>query len=275
MTVSKPASKVLAGGTTISSNVPPPPIPISIPDDEGLKVSDEDDELLAKPLSHLTSEKALTTLQQLSEWCNTLSNVALTVLTKFMTLQDDLKTDQDHKDFTLALLKKLSFLFGNITEDGQMSNPFQSDLIIQVLVQHKCATSGAVSLLGMSHTVSGHSKGTLALATATACVLYSLLILLTHVHVFQMERAIRLFANEHILLSNIDAAGNGKQSSVPLAFSDVNWGAHTRSYMTSINHLPDSVILQNSELAQALAVKRRGTWMDVDKESEDERALIC
>ncbi|KAG1737097.1 uncharacterized protein EDB91DRAFT_1055236, partial [Suillus paluster] len=104
-----------------------------------------------------------------------------------------------------------------------------------------------------------------------------------------IEHAIRLFANGHILLSNIDTAGNsrgnktpldinpsmGKQSSVPLAFSDVNWGAHTRSYMSSINHLPDSVILQNSELTQALAVKRHGTRMDVNKESEDEQALIC
>ncbi|KAG1725897.1 uncharacterized protein EDB91DRAFT_1061920 [Suillus paluster] len=104
-----------------------------------------------------------------------------------------------------------------------------------------------------------------------------------------MERAIRLFANEHILLSDIDATGNGrgnktpldinlsagKQSSVPLAFSDVNWGAHTRSYTTSINRLPDLVILRNSELAQALAVKRHGTRMDVNEESEDERALIC
>lgn len=79
--------------------------------------------------------------------------MALVILANFMTLQGDLKTDQDRKDFALALLEKLSFLFGDIREDGEMSGPYQSDLIIQVLVQHKCATSGAVSMLGMNNTV--------------------------------------------------------------------------------------------------------------------------
>ncbi|KAG1865179.1 hypothetical protein C8R48DRAFT_601432 [Suillus tomentosus] len=100
-----------------------------------------------------------------------------------------------------------------------------------------------------------------------------------------MERAIRLFANGNLLLSDIDTSGNGRgnktplninpstgrESSIPLAFSDANWGAHTRAYMKSINCLPDSVIIRNSELAQSLAMKRRGTRMDtMDEESEDE-----
>ncbi|KAG2368726.1 hypothetical protein BDR07DRAFT_1269223 [Suillus spraguei] len=104
-----------------------------------------------------------------------------------------------------------------------------------------------------------------------------------------MEHAIQLFADGHMFLCDIDTAGNGrgnktpldinpstgKESSVPLAFSDTNWGAHTRSYTRSINCLPYSVILRNSELVQNLAMKRRGLWTDVDEESEDERALIC
>jgi hypothetical protein len=103
-----------------------------------------------------------------------------------------------------------------------------------------------------------------------------------------MECAIKLFAKGHMLLSDIDTIGNGrgnktplevnpstgKESSIPLAFSDVNWGAHTRAYTVSINCLPDLVILQNSELAYSLAMKRRGTRADVDEESEDECALI-
>ncbi|KAG1878853.1 hypothetical protein F4604DRAFT_1579814 [Suillus subluteus] len=99
-----------------------------------------------------------------------------------------------------------------------------------------------------------------------------------------MECAIKLFANGQMLLSDINTAGNGqgnktpldinllmgRESSIPLAFSDANWGAHTRSYFMSINHLPDLVILRNLELAQSLAMKRHGTQMDVDDKSEDE-----
>ncbi|KAG2340121.1 hypothetical protein BDR05DRAFT_1002702 [Suillus weaverae] len=205
------------------------------------------------------------TLQWLSEWCNTLSNVALVVLANFMTSQEDINTDQDHEDFASALHTKLTFLFGDIIEDGELSNPFQSDLLMQVLVQHKCATSGAASLPRMNNTMPGHSKGVLALVMAAACVFYPFHIQLTY-PVFQMECAIKLFSNRHMLLS--------KESSVPLAFSDANWGMHTRSYMMSINCLPDSVILQNSELAQSLTMKRHGMRMDVDEESEDEQVLI-
>ncbi|KAG1886827.1 uncharacterized protein F5891DRAFT_1200678 [Suillus fuscotomentosus] len=179
------------------------------------------------------------TLQRLSEWHNTFSNVALAILTNFMTSQDDLKTDEDRKDFASALLEKFSFLFGDITVDGEVSNPFQSDLIVQVLVQHKCATSSAVNLPGTNDTVPGHSRGALSLATAAA----------------HMERTIRLFVNGHMLLGDIDTSGNGRgnktlldinpstgnQSSIPLAFSEANWGAHTRAYMVSITCLPDSV----------------------------------
>ncbi|KAG1727912.1 hypothetical protein EDD22DRAFT_789217 [Suillus occidentalis] len=103
-----------------------------------------------------------------------------------------------------------------------------------------------------------------------------------------MERAIKLFANGQMLLSDIDTAGNGrnnktllhinpstgKESSVPLVFSDANWGVQTRAYITSISRLPDSVVYRNSELAQSFAMKRHGTRMEVDDETEDERALI-
>ncbi|KAG0692874.1 hypothetical protein DFH29DRAFT_881965 [Suillus ampliporus] len=118
------------------------------------------------------------TLQRLSEWRNTISNVALIVLANFMASQDDLNTDQDHKDFATALVEKLGFLFGEITDDGAMSKPFQSDLVVQVLMQHKCATSGTVSLPGINNSLPGHSKGALALAMAV------------------MEHAIQLFAKD-------------------------------------------------------------------------------
>jgi hypothetical protein len=101
--------------------------------------------------------------------------VALAILANFMTSQDDLKTDEDRQYFALALLEKLSFLFGDITEDGEVSNPFQSDFIVQVLVQHKCATSGAVNLPRMNDTVPGHSRGALGLATAAAHIFYPLI----------------------------------------------------------------------------------------------------
>ncbi|KAG2062200.1 hypothetical protein BDR06DRAFT_1027435 [Suillus hirtellus] len=103
-----------------------------------------------------------------------------------------------------------------------------------------------------------------------------------------MEHAIKLFANGQMLLSDIDTAGNGqnnktllhinlstgKESSVPLAFSDTNWGMQTRAYITSISCLPDSVIYHNMELTHNLAMKRRSTQMEVDDQTEDEQALI-
>ncbi|KAG2050397.1 hypothetical protein BDR06DRAFT_891700 [Suillus hirtellus] len=103
-----------------------------------------------------------------------------------------------------------------------------------------------------------------------------------------MEHAIKLFANGQMLLSNIDTAGNGqnnktplhinpsmgKESSVPLAFSDTNWGMQTRAYIMSISHLPDSVVYRNVELTHNLAMKRCGTQMEVDDQTEDEQALI-
>ncbi|KAG2116423.1 uncharacterized protein F5147DRAFT_568182 [Suillus discolor] len=176
----------------------------------------------------LKAPPAKRTLQRLSEWHNTFSNVALAILANFMTSQDDLKTDEDRQAFALALLENSSTCF----------LPFH--------------------MANLSYPV------------------------------FQMERAIRLFVNGHMLLGDIDTAGNGRgnktpldvnpstgnQSSVPLAFSEVNWGAHMRAYMASIKRLPDSVLIRNLELAQSLAMKRRGAQMDVDEESGDERALI-
>jgi hypothetical protein len=87
-----------------------------------------------------------------------------------------------------------------------------------------------------------------------------------------------------MLLGDINTAGNGQgnktpldvnpstgnQSSIPLAFSEANWGAHTRAYMESIKCLPDSVLIRNSELAQSLTMRRCGMWTDVDEQSEDE-----
>ncbi|KAG1813579.1 uncharacterized protein BJ212DRAFT_1211898, partial [Suillus subaureus] len=83
-------------------------------------------------------------LQQLSEWCNGIGSTAVTVFTNFMSLQDDVKTNEDRKGFAESLLIDLAFLYGNIMEDGKCERPFQSDLIIQVLVQHTCATWGTI-----------------------------------------------------------------------------------------------------------------------------------
>jgi hypothetical protein len=99
-----------------------------------------------------------------------------------------------------------------------------------------------------------------------------------------MEHAIKLFAIGQMLQSDIDTAGNGrnnktllhinlsmgKESSVPLAFLDANWGMQTKAYIMSISRLLDLIVYRNSELAQNLAMKRRGTQMEVDNETEDE-----
>ncbi|KAG1820100.1 hypothetical protein EV424DRAFT_1322951, partial [Suillus variegatus] len=105
-------------------------------------------------------------LQRLSEWRNGIGSTAVTVFTNFMSLQDDVKTDEDRKGFAESLLVNLAFLYGNIMEDGKCERPFQSDLIIQVLVQHTCATWGAID----SHRKRTYAKGALSLCTAAACI---------------------------------------------------------------------------------------------------------
>ncbi|KIK39956.1 hypothetical protein CY34DRAFT_88224, partial [Suillus luteus UH-Slu-Lm8-n1] len=93
--------------------------------------------------------------QWLSEWRNGMGTTAVTALTHFMSLQDDVQTNQDHKDFANNLLFKLGFLYGSITEDRQFKKPFQLELLVQVLIQHRCATWGAIE----SHRKVTHAKG--------------------------------------------------------------------------------------------------------------------
>lgn len=81
-------------------------------------------------------------------------------------MQDDIETDDDRKDFAKNLRLKLGFLYGTIMEDGKYKQPFQSELLVQVLVQHRCATLGAID----NHRKTTYAKGALSLATAVACI---------------------------------------------------------------------------------------------------------
>jgi len=109
-----------------------------------------------------------------------------------------------------------------------------------------------------------------------------------------MERALCLFADGDIVVGDIDVSGKrkgvrppvkhnkvtGKESGAVLSFSEINWGAITRSYMKAINRQGDKVISVVSKLANTIATKRRGTpstrsvllYVDSD---DDERAMIC
>ncbi|KAG1814225.1 hypothetical protein EV424DRAFT_1541525 [Suillus variegatus] len=107
-------------------------------------------------------------LQQLSEWRNSISTTTLVVFATFLRSQPDLETDEDHQQFSVCLLIKSVFLYGTIKEDGSKHmEPFQSDLIMQVLVQHHCAISGALAIVP-GFTTLGHVKGALTLATSAA-----------------------------------------------------------------------------------------------------------
>ncbi|KAG1837819.1 hypothetical protein C8R48DRAFT_539696, partial [Suillus tomentosus] len=55
--------------------------------------------------------------QRLSEWRNGVGTTAITVLTHFMSSQDDVETDEDRKNFAKNLHLKLAFLYGTVTED--------------------------------------------------------------------------------------------------------------------------------------------------------------
>ncbi|KAG2136952.1 uncharacterized protein EDB93DRAFT_1106744 [Suillus bovinus] len=158
--------------------------------------------------------------QRLSEWRNGMGTTAVTALTHFMSLQDDVETDEDHEDFANNLLFKLGFLYGSIMEDGQFKKPFQSELLVQVLVQHRCATWGAIE---------SHRK---------------------------MERALKIIGRDKTLISELEVNSKGNAVKVPhsmnkasgkisnsrKAFSNTNFGAATRGYMKSINRLDESIL---------------------------------
>ncbi|KAG1839681.1 hypothetical protein F4604DRAFT_1599378 [Suillus subluteus] len=64
----------------------------------------------------------------------------------------------NREEFSTCLLNKSAFLFGTIKEDGSKHmEPFQSDLIMQVLSQHHCAISGALPVVPGITTL-GHAK---------------------------------------------------------------------------------------------------------------------
>ncbi|KAG1719778.1 hypothetical protein EDB19DRAFT_1967678 [Suillus lakei] len=117
--------------------------------------------------------------QRLSEWRNGMGTTAVTALTHFMSLQDDVETDEDREDFANNLLFKLGFLYGSITEDGQFKKPFQSELLVQVLVQHRCATWGAIE---------SHRK---------------------------MEHALKIIGRDKMLISELEVNSKGNAVKVP------------------------------------------------------------
>ncbi|KAG2057541.1 hypothetical protein BDR06DRAFT_878067, partial [Suillus hirtellus] len=177
--------------------------------------------------------------QQLSEWCNGIGSTAVSILTHFMSLQADIETNQDHKDFANNLLSRLAFLYGSATEDGHLKQPFQSELFIQVLVQHRCTTLGAVD----SHRKITHAKGALSLATVAACIFtfssYH------NQHISHVSDGIELEVNSRGKAVKIPHSLNkasGKTSNARKAFSDTNYGVATRGYMKSINCMKESVL---------------------------------
>ncbi|KAG1726714.1 uncharacterized protein EDB91DRAFT_1086689 [Suillus paluster] len=198
---------------------------------------------------------------RLSDWCNALSQSALIVYALFLISQDNLTTDKDRQDFSHTLLKDYAFLYGEITDDRERLYPFKSDLILQVLVHHMTSSLNAINLT--LDTNSGLGKGILSLVMAA------------------VERAVKLLAEGHMILSEIDTThrGRGKapqDSTIPLAFSDANYGQITRSYLAAIERQPESVLLEISELALSIAMKRSGVPTDMNgEESQDEHALIC
>ncbi|KIK32331.1 hypothetical protein CY34DRAFT_19126 [Suillus luteus UH-Slu-Lm8-n1] len=182
-------------------------------------------------------------LQRLSEWRNCIGTTAVTVYTNFMSLQDDVETDEDCKGFSESLLVKLAFLYGNITEEGKFERPFESELIIQAL---------------SAFALQRHVEHAIRLITSETLV--------SELEVNSKGKAIKI---PHSMNKS-----SGKISSSRKAFSDTNFGVMTRWYMTSINRLQESVLQDVWGRAKDIALKRRGAPPAADEDSEDERVLI-
>ncbi|KAG1892001.1 hypothetical protein F4604DRAFT_1565083, partial [Suillus subluteus] len=204
-------------------------------------------------------------LQRLSDWRHNIGHSAVSVLASFMLSQDDVETDRDREDFANSLLFKLGFLYGHITEDGKFQKPFQSDLILEVLVQHSHSTSGAINR-HRSPTDITHARGAIGLIT--------------------LERALKIIGHHPTLGVNSKGKAvkvphtlnkaTGKDSGSRSAFSVTNFGSATRNYMKSINRLEESIVQELWGCVKALTVTRgRNATVVLDNaDSDDERALI-
>ncbi|KAG1779374.1 hypothetical protein EV702DRAFT_966501 [Suillus placidus] len=104
---------------------------------------------------------------------------------------------------------------------------------------------------------------------------------------FQVERALHLIMDKGkngdvevvsgrraVKVPQKPNKSTGKESTVSFAFSDANYGAKTRAYMTSIARFREPVIRKIWGHAHEVAAKRRGAPEIQDDDSEDERALI-
>ncbi|KAG1797163.1 hypothetical protein EV424DRAFT_1546761 [Suillus variegatus] len=157
-------------------------------------------------------------LEQLSEWRNGLSSITLVVLANFLSSQKDLKTDENHKNILTKLLHKLAFLFEDIRDDSSKHmRPYESDLITQMLMQHHCATLGAVHV--QRTTTLTYGKGALCLATALACLSTLSLHIADSFLMFQMKCALTLFAEDDIVFANIEINSKGKASKTPQRYN--------------------------------------------------------
>ncbi|KAG1815848.1 hypothetical protein DFJ58DRAFT_739841 [Suillus subalutaceus] len=175
------------------------------------------------------------------------------VLANFMFSQDNIETDEDCTGLAKSL--RLAFLYGNISEEGKGKNPFQSDLIIQVLVHHRCSTWGTIDVPGTTTMSLAYSRGALALSTAAACFLYYRHIYSAYFACFRssvpsilswtkarMVTSKSSLEGGHVKVPRKHNKSTDKESTVSFAFSDANYRAKTRSYMTSITRLQEPVI---------------------------------
>lgn len=140
------------------------------------------------------------------------------MLANFLSSQKDLKTDENHKNISTKLLHKLAFLFEDIRDDSSKHmRPYESDLITQMLMQHHCATLGAVHV--QRTTTLTYGKGALCLATALACLSTLSLHIADSFLMFQMKCALTLFAEDDIVFANIEINSKGKASKTPQRYN--------------------------------------------------------
>ncbi|KAG1889826.1 hypothetical protein F4604DRAFT_1914339 [Suillus subluteus] len=185
-------------------------------------------------------------LQWLSEWRNGIGSTAVTVFTNFMSLQDDVKTDEDHKGFAESLLVDLAFLFSYSTHA-----PLGA-LLTAIAKEHM---RKALSVFVLQQ----HMERAICLIASETLV--------SELEVNSKGKAIKV---PHSMNKS-----SGKISGSRRAFSDTNFSEMTRCYMKSINRLQDSVLQDIWGQAKEIALKRRGAPSAVlDEHSEDKRALI-
>ncbi|KAG1862826.1 hypothetical protein DFJ58DRAFT_839339 [Suillus subalutaceus] len=214
------------------------------------------------------------TAQCISEWHSNFSSTGIVIVLDFLMRNSDC----DLVELAKSLIAGYAFLF----QDPDEPNPltvYHSPFVLQLLgTAHLNAISGYVDVpkLDMHALVTLGMSGVIALSAAA------------------IERALNMFADKHLKVKEVLAAGSGKlaiklpkilnkttskMTNTPFLFSGARWTKVTNSFIKSISNKPAGYIETTIQMARACTMSSdamdpaQGSFDDEESE-DDERAML-